>query len=122
MITQEEFDKKYNVRMPRTKGETKLNSHLALKSLENTYHEIDRIVFFSDNERLELAQSIRTKLLDLSNKLADYPIDEDNRETVKYIAFLINKLGNVKDKDEYMLFIDETLDKIIKNAQKGPAK
>ena len=26
------------------------------------------------------------------------------------------------DKDEYMLFIDETLDKIIKNAQKGPAK
>ena len=122
MITQEEFNKKYNVRMPRTKGETKLNSHLALKSLENTYHEIDRIVFFSDNERLELAQSIRTKLLDLSNKLADYPIDEDNRETVKYIAFLINKLEKVKDKDEYMLFIDETLDKIIKNAQKGPAK
>ena len=122
MITQEEFDRKYNVRMPRTKGETKLNSHLALKSLENTYHEIDRIVFFSDNERLELAQSIRTKLLDLSNKLADYPIDEDNRETVKYIAFLINKLEKVKDKDEYMLFIDETLDKIIKNAQKGPAK
>ena len=104
----------YNVSCPRTFGDSPLNSHLALNSLENCYHEIDRVVFFSDNERLELAKAIRTNLLDLSIKLNETAIDEEKREEVKYIAFLINKIEKARNKDEYLIVIDEKL-KVILN-------
>ena len=109
---QEDFDRRYNVRMPRTNGETMLNSHLALNSLENSYHEIDRMVFFSDKERLELSTKIRSKLLELTILLNDNPIDEDNRETVKYIAFLISKLEKARNKDNFLIVINEKLNEV----------
>ena len=102
----------YNVAAPRTFGDSPLNSHLALNSLEDCYHEIDRIVFFSDNERLELAKRIRSNLLDLSIKLNKTAIDEDKREEIKYIAFLINKLEKARNKDEYLIAINEKLNDI----------
>ena len=99
----------YNVEAPRTFGDSPLNSHLALRSLEDCYHEIDRIVFFSDKERLELAKNIRTNLLDLSIMLDKEAIDEQKREDIKYIAFLINRLEKVRNKDEYLIVINEKL-------------
>lgn len=103
----------FNVSFPRTFGDSPLNSHLALNSLENCYHEIDRIVFFSDNERLELAKEIRTNLLDLSIVLNQKAINEERREEVKYIAFLINRLEKAKNKDEYLIVIDSEIKKVL---------
>lgn len=108
----------YNVSYPKTFGDSQLNSHLALNSLEDTYHEIDRIVFFSDNERLELAKIIRTKLLDLSILLNQKAINEDQREEVKYIAFLIKKLEKARNKDEYLVVIDSELTNILNKLDK----
>ena len=103
----------YNINYPRTFGDSPLNSHLALNSLEDCYHEIDRVVFFSDNERLELAKIIRTNLLDLSIQLNQKAINEDRREEIKYIAFLINKLEKAKNKDEYLSIIDIELRSVL---------
>jgi len=113
----------FNVNGPRTFGDSQLNSHLALNSLEDTYHEIDRIVFFSDNERLELAKKIRTNLLDLSIMLKKEAIDEEKREDIKYIAFLINRLEKVRNKDEYLVVINEKLIEVSnKINEKGATK
>ena len=119
---QEDFDRKYNVRMPRTNGVTMLNSQLALNSLEKSYHEIDRMVFFSDKERLELSTKIRSRLLELSILLNDNPIDEDNRETVKYIAFLISKLDKARNKDDFLIVINEKLNEVNNKIKKGTIK
>ena len=99
----------YNVAAPRTFGDSPLNYHLALNSLEDCYHEIDRMVFFSDNDRLELSKDIRNNLLELSILLGEKAIDEEKREDVKYIAFLINRLEKVRNKDEYLVVINEKL-------------
>ena len=112
----------YNVSFPRTNGDSELNSHLALNSLEDSYHEIDRVVFFSDNERYELAEKVRVGLLELKNILKDKAIDEDKRERVKYIAFLIGKLEKARNKDEYLRAIDNELNLLLNSLNKDNNK